>query len=58
MRFKQKTEMKINVKDILAQNILFYNDYNSNGNYERGTDFIISSFKAPRTVSINFTYNF
>ncbi len=53
---ENKIELKLNIKDLLAQNISFYNDYDRDKNsYSAGKDKYISSLKAPRVFSFTAT---
>lgn len=36
--FKERLELKLNVRDILAQNLIFYQDVNGNGKYDKGSE--------------------
>jgi TonB dependent receptor/Carboxypeptidase regulatory-like domain/TonB-dependent Receptor Plug Domain len=56
---KNKMELKINIRDLLAQDIILYNDVNEESkSYTADKDFIFSVYKAPKTVSFSVTYKF
>jgi Zn-dependent M32 family carboxypeptidase len=53
---KNTVELKLNIKDLLAQNISFYNDYDREKKlYSKDKDLYFSSVKAPRVFSLNAT---
>ena len=55
---KNQLEVKINVRDLLAQDILLYRDINEKSNSYTDQDQIFSIYKAPTTVSIGVAYKF
>lgn len=56
---KNKLELKLNIKDLLAQDFIFYNDLNEESkSYTADKDQIFSVYKAPRTISVGVTYRF
>jgi TonB dependent receptor/CarboxypepD_reg-like domain/TonB-dependent Receptor Plug Domain len=56
---KNKLELKINVKDLLAQDFLLYSDVNEESkSYNEEKDLIFSVYKAPTTISVGVTYKF
>jgi len=56
--FKEKFQLKINVKDVLAQNLLFYQDLNSNKKYDEGVDNRWQETNFGQTLSISLNYKF
>jgi hypothetical protein len=56
---KNKLELKLNVKDLLAQDFILYSDVNEEiKSYDAEKDRIFSIYKAPRTISVGITYKF
>ncbi len=55
---KQHMELKLNVKDILAQKLLFFEDTNDNKKYDKSTDALRSSQTFGRVISLTFSYKF
>ena len=68
---KQKFEIKFNIRDILAQRQIWYQDINKNGKLDKGsekesqnlthsysTDNIMVNTKLAPTLSLSFTYKF
>lgn len=68
---KQKFEIKLNVRDILAQRQIWYQDINKNGKLDKGsekesqnlthsysTDNIMVNTKLAPTLSVSFSYKF
>ena len=56
---KNTIELKLNVKDLLAQNISFYDDYDTEKKlFSKEKDLYISSVKAPRVFSLSATFKF
>ncbi len=69
--FKQKFEIKLNVRDVLAQRQIWYQDINKNGKLDKAsekenqnlthsyqTDNIMFSTKLAPTISLSFSYKF
>jgi outer membrane receptor protein involved in Fe transport len=56
--FKKKLQMKFIVGDLLAQDLVFYQDLNKNGKYEKGQDVGFNVWKNGFTTTLSFTYNF
>jgi outer membrane receptor protein involved in Fe transport len=56
--FKKKLQMKFIVGDLLAQDLVFYQDINKNGKYEKGQDVGFNVWKNGFTTTLSFTYNF
>jgi hypothetical protein len=67
--FKQKLELKLNVRDLLAQNQIRYQDINNNGKLDKGSesannelthsyahDNIFMSTKVSPTISFSISY--
>lgn len=68
---KEKLEIKLNVRDLLAQNLIFYQDINKNGKFDKGsltdnklaehtstTDNIMVNTRFAPTISISLSYKF
>lgn len=55
---KQKLDLKLNVKDILAQKLIFFEDSNDNKKYDKGTDALRSSQSFGRVITFTLTYTF
>jgi len=53
-----KLECKFNIRDLLAQDLLFYYDINKNKTYEVAGDRPFSNRKMPKTFSLSFSYKF
>ncbi len=55
---KSKAELRLNLSDILNQNIIFYQNMNAKKTYQPGTDFLMNSAQTGRGISLSFIYNF
>jgi len=55
---EKKMELKLNVKDILAQKQIFFEDNNNNKKYDKGTDAERSSLQFGRVITASLTYTF
>lgn len=57
---KDKLEIKLNVADILAQDLVFYQNKvgNTNTNFEENADNVMRRFRYGRTFSIGLSYKF
>lgn len=56
---KKNIDLKLNVKDILAQELRFFEDNNNNKKFDKGgTDAIRSTQKFGRVISLTFSYKF
>ena len=51
-------DFKFNIKDILAQQLVFFEDANRNNKYDKGVDLLRSSANFGRVISFSFTYKF
>jgi outer membrane receptor protein involved in Fe transport len=56
--FKKKLELKLNVKDLLAQDLIYFQDINKNKKYDKGTDNAWQEITFGQTVSMSLKYNF
>jgi len=56
--FNEKFEIKLNVKDILAQQLVFFQDLNGNQKYDFGIDNAWQEVKFGQTISLSLKYNF
>jgi len=67
--FKEKIEVKLNVRDALSQNLIFYQDINKNGKFDKKSltdnqdfqhpstsDNIILNTRLAPTISISISY--
>jgi TonB-dependent receptor len=54
---KNKLELKLTARDLLAQDIVFYSDFDLSKNFT-DSDKLFSSFKAPKVISFSATYKF
>lgn len=57
---KDKLEVKMNLADVLAQDLVFYQNKmgNTNTNFEENADNVMRRFRYGRTVSIGLSYKF
>jgi len=55
---KKKFELKLNVKDILAQDLIFFQDINKNKKFDNGIDSRWQEITFGQTVSLSLKYNF
>jgi predicted oxidoreductase (fatty acid repression mutant protein) len=69
--FKNKFEVKLNIRDALAQNLIFYQDLNKNGkfdkssltdnkefNHSNNSDNVMVNTKLAPTISLSLSYKF
>jgi len=56
--FRKKFEFKANIKDLLAQDLIFYQDLNKNKKYDLGTDNRWQETNFGQTISLSINYNF
>ncbi len=57
-KFKSNLEIKFNVRDLLAQDLIFYQDLNKNMKFDAGTDNEWQVTKFGQTVSFSIGYTF
>lgn len=55
---KKNLELRLNVKDILAQTLFFYEDINNNGKFDKTTDGVRSTQRFGRVISATLTCKF
>lgn len=55
---KNKLDIRLNIKDILVQDQIFYNDMDKNQKYNSDKDYIIISRNFGNEISINIGYKF
>ncbi|MBS4066027.1 MAG: TonB-dependent receptor [Chitinophagaceae bacterium] len=55
---QKNIELKINFKDILAQQFILYNDYDLNRKYKKDVDYLISENQIGRVISFSVSYQF
>ncbi|MBL7918270.1 MAG: TonB-dependent receptor, partial [Bacteroidia bacterium] len=56
--FKEKLELKLNVRDVLAQDLLFYQDINKNKKYDKGIDSRWQETTFGQTITLGLSYRF
>jgi TonB-dependent receptor len=56
--FRKKFEFKVNIKDLLAQDLIFYQDINKNKKYDLATDNRWQETNFGQTISLSLNYNF
>lgn len=69
--FKEKLELKLNVRDALAQNLIYYQDINKNGKFDKASlndakgfqhtssvDNVMVNTKLAPTISLSVSYKF
>jgi TonB-dependent receptor len=54
----EKIELKLNVKDLLAQDLVYFQDLNGNKKYDKGIDNNWQEIKFGQTVSMSVKYTF
>jgi outer membrane receptor protein involved in Fe transport len=54
--FSEKFQLKINLKDLLAQDLVFYQDLNKNNKFDPGTDNKWQQTNFGQTLSISLSY--
>jgi TonB-dependent receptor len=55
---KQKMEVKLNVKDILRQDLIFFLDENQNNRWDKNSDLIFQTRTFGQVISLNVSYRF
>jgi outer membrane receptor for ferrienterochelin and colicin len=55
---KKDIDLKLNVRDLLAPDLVLFNDYNANSKYDKSTDLIFGKRNFGRTISVSFSYKF
>lgn len=56
--FREKFQLKVSLRDILAQDLIFYQDLNGNKKYDQGTDNTWQETNFGQTLSISLGYKF
>jgi hypothetical protein len=56
--FNDKFELKLNVKDLLAQDLTFFQDINKNKKYDVDVDNTWQQMNFGQTISLSLKYNF
>ena len=56
--FKQKLDIRLNVKDILAQKLYFFEDKNNNKKLDIDTDNLVQTTSYGSVISLNVAYKF
>lgn len=57
-RIKERFEIKLNVRDVLAQNLIFYQDINKDGKYDETKDNTMTNTSFGQTISLGVNYKF
>lgn len=55
---EEKYELKLNCADLLAQDLVFFQDTNKNKRYDKGTDSAWQEITFGQTITLNFKYKF
>jgi TonB-dependent receptor len=55
---KKNIELKLNVKDVLAQDLVFFQDINKNKKYDKGVDSAWQEITFGQSISLSLKYNF
>ncbi len=56
--FAEKWELKLNARDLLAQNLVYFQDLNGNKKFDSETDNNWQEIKFGQTISLSLKYNF
>jgi TonB-dependent receptor len=56
--WKDKYELKLNCADLLAQDLVFFQDINKNKRYDKGVDSAWQEITFGQTITLNFKYKF
>lgn len=56
--FREKFQLKVSLRDVLAQDLIFYQDLNGNKKYDQGTDNTWQETNFGQTLSISLGYKF
>ena len=56
--WNNKYELKLNCADLLAQDLVFFQDINKNKRYDKGTDSAWQEITFGQTITLNFKYKF
>lgn len=56
--WKDKYELKLNCADLLAQDLIFFQDINKNKRYDKGEDSAWQEITFGQTITLNFKYKF
>ena len=56
--WKDKYEVKLNCADLLAQDLVFFQDINKNKRYDKGVDSAWQEITFGQTITLNFKYKF
>jgi TonB-dependent receptor len=55
---KKDLDIKLNVRDLLAPNLILFNDYNANNKYDKNVDLIFGTRNYGRSISMSISYKF
>jgi dipeptidyl aminopeptidase/acylaminoacyl peptidase len=56
--FREKFTLKVNLRDVIAQDLIFYQDLNANKKYDKGTDNRWQETNFGQTLSLSLNYKF
>ncbi len=56
--FREKLTLKVSLRDVLAQDLIFYQDLNANKKYDEGTDNRWQETNFGQTLSVSLNYKF
>lgn len=56
--WKEKYELKLNCSDLLAQDLVFFQDINKNKRYDKGVDSAWQEITFGQTITLSFKYKF
>ena len=56
--FEKRIQIKLTFGDLLAQNLVFYQDLNGNKKYDKNADVSTFNYTFGRTVQVYFGYTF
>ena len=54
----KKVDLRLNIKDLLAQKLIMFYDINNSRNYDKGSDLIFSTNNFGRIISLNAAFKF
>lgn len=55
---KDKMELKLSFQDMLARDLIYFFDYDSNKKYNEGADRVVYRYKMPRVIGFGISYKF
>ena len=57
-RIKERLEIKLNIRDVLAQNLIFYQDINKDGKFDEAVDNTMIDTSFGQVISLGVNYKF